>query len=278
MATVKAKTFLRWAGSKRKLIPNLSKYWSEEFSRYVEPFAGSACLFFSIGPDKALLADINKGLIDTFIQVRDNVEKVLGEIKVLKKGEKYYYKIRSQDPNLLTPVKQAARFIYLNRYCFNGLYRTNLSGEFNVPYGSDRKNGKIPKDEIFYHCSDLLQNAQLIHGDFENTFRHIESGDFIYIDPPYSVRNKRVFTEYGPANFGWNEIIKLREWLEDINSRGITFLVSYAESPEAKILSNGFYQERIQVRRSIAGFSSNRKTVNEIIITNHKQVSIGRKP
>jgi DNA adenine methylase len=127
--------FLRWAGSKRLLLPVLQNFWTARHKRYVEPFAGSACLFFAIKPAKAILGDLNPELIATYIEVKYRIGAVLDELKKLKpKSKREYKRLRSIDIAALTPPARAARFIYLNRYCFNGIYRTNLLGQFNVPY------------------------------------------------------------------------------------------------------------------------------------------------
>ena len=267
LASTKNGTFLRWAGSKKRLIPTLSKHWNNEYDRYVEPFAGSACLFFNLSPSHALLGDINKELILTYEQIRANTQLVLLEIKKLKKTSEDYYRIRALDLGKLSLEERAARFIYLNRYCFNGLYRTNSSGKFNVPYCGDDK-GTMPPDELFYKAAKLLENAQLVSGNFEKTLSLVKKGDFVYMDPPFSVKKKNIFNEYDPSHFSSEEISLLREWMISFNKKGIHFLVSYAESDEADFLKKGFYFEKVLVRRSIAGFISKRKIVNEVLIYN----------
>ena len=129
--TLSRRSFIRWAGSKRQLIPILSEFWKPNYKRYVEPFAGSAALFFYLAPNNALLGDINKELIDTYRQVRTNLKQVLNRLSLLNNNKTVYLRLRSQNPTLLSAPDRAARFIYLNRYCFNGLYRTNRSGAFN---------------------------------------------------------------------------------------------------------------------------------------------------
>lgn len=164
----KAQPFLRWAGSKRQLIPILIKYWDNQYFRYVEPFAGSASLFFSLSPSRALLGDINAELMATYEQVKHNLQSILSALKTMKRGRQSYLRLRSVDPLSLTPSMRAARFIYLNRFCFNGLYRTNRAGQFNVPYGGD-KSGVIPSDDSFRRCSLCLQQAELVVGSFDAT-------------------------------------------------------------------------------------------------------------
>ncbi len=259
--------FLRWAGSKRQLVPILSEFWSNKYNRYVEPFVGSACLFFNLAPRKALLSDINKDLITTYKQVSDDVNAVLKELSKLKKSKDDYYRIRALNPEKLSPNKRAARFIYLNRFCFNGLYRTNSKGQFNVPYCGDER-GSIPAKDIFLLTSELLKKAELRANNFEDTLREVRKGDFVYMDPPFSVKAKEIFNEYDKSKFGPDDIIRLRDWMLKLDKIGASFLVSYAESEEANLLKKGFSSRSVSVRRSIAGFTSSRRKVNEVIIFN----------
>lgn len=266
--------FLRWAGSKRQLIPILSQYWDDRYSRYVEPFVGSASLFFSLSPSRALLGDINEELIATYRQVRNNVRPLLSGLKTLRKGRRNFLALRALDPASLTPTMRAARFIYLNRFCFNGIYRTNQLGQFNVPYGDGKRSGKIPSDDMLIHNSLSLQKAKLVVGSFETTLEKIKQGDFIYMDPPYSVKGKRVFNEYNASIFCTDDLKRLREWMIRLDKMKIDFLISYAESEEARFLSKGFHTKIITVRRNIAGFAANRKYAKELLISNKQPPAV----
>jgi DNA adenine methylase len=259
--------FLRWAGSKRQIIPILSEYWKPSSHRYVEPFAGSASLFFHLLPQKALLADINKELILTYRQIKTNLDPVIKELNNFKNDKEQYLRIRSINPRTLSPPVQAARFIFLNRFCFNGLYRTNRQGDFNVPYGGG-KTGNIPTVQEFQHYSNVLKNASLLSMDFEQTLRKVREGDFVYMDPPYTIKNRRVFNEYSANSFDHQKIRKLREWLVILSNKNISFLVSYADSDEASFLSKGYNTRQVVVKRNIAGFANNRKIDKEILIFN----------
>ena len=260
--------FLRWAGSKRRLLPTLRTFWTSRHKRYVEPFAGSACLFFALRPKKAILGDLNPELISTFVEVKYRLDAVLKELATLPPWNKEeYLRLRSLDTSLLEPHARAARFIYLNRFCFNGIYRTNLAGQFNVPYSGDRC-GAVPQDEVFQECSKHLRRATFVHGDFERVLKHVEKGDLVYMDPPYAVRARRVFREYDPSTFTQEDITRLRTWMERLDTAGIDFVVSYAESEEADILKKGFSYETVAVRRNIAGFAAHRAMTNELVISN----------
>lgn len=258
---------LRWAGSKRKLLPQLLANLPENFDRYVEPFAGSACLFFSLRPKRALLADINEDLIGTYRAIKKSPESVAQALKRLKRDESTYYRIREAQNSALTPENRAARFIYLNRLCFNGLYRTNKDGKFNVPYGGE-KSGKLPDLQQLKNYSSLLKRARLLPATFEETLEEVKSGDFVYIDPPYCIKSRRVFNEYSNAAFGPDQLKRLRQQMIRLDKAGIQFLVSYGYSAEALALSTGFERVELMVQRQIAGFSCDRRKSREIMIKN----------
>ena len=255
------------AGSKRQLIPVLSKYWDHDYCRYVEPFAGSASLFFNLSPARALLGDINADLMATYKQVKSNVGLLLSHLSAMRKGRQNYLRLRAADPTTLTPSMRATRFIYLNRFCFNGLYRTNRKGQFNVPYGGD-KSGRIPSNDLLISCSSCLRKAELIVGSFEVTLEKVKPGDFVYMDPPFRIKAKRVFNEYDASMFGLEDLHRLREWMVRLDRKNVHFLVSYAESEEADLLRDGFYTKVVIVKRNIAGFAERRRPAKELLISN----------
>ncbi len=261
-----AAPFLRWAGSKRQQVSRLASYWTEDFERYVEPFAGSACLFFHVGPSKALLGDLNSELIATYREIKYRPREVATQLRSFRKNKKTYYAIRKQNPSTLTSTMRAVRFIYLNRCCFNGLFRTNLRGEFNVPYGG-RGSGAIPSAEALVACSRQLRRASLIAADFEATLDKVKSGDFVYMDPPFSVGARRVFKEYAASTFNLPDVFRLRQRMERLADEKVRFLVSYLSSDEADILSKGFHVSRVNVRRNISGFIKTRTLSEEMLIS-----------
>lgn len=259
------KTFLRWAGSKRQLLPELKKHIPDRYERYVEPFAGSACLFFDIGPDAAIIGDINGDLIDTYKTIQRHWKKVAETLEKLVPCEKTYYALRSCQPNFLSRTERAARFLYLNRFCFNGLYRTNNQGKFNVPYGGEG-TGRLPTHEELREAASLLRRATLVGGSFETCLSMVRRGDFVYMDPPYARKRKRSFTEYTAFGFGAKELFLLRRWMLSLRQQSIPFLVTYTDCAEARMLSKGFRWDRVQTRRCISGFVNSRKTVWDVII------------
>jgi len=262
-----AATFLRWAGSKRQLVPILKEYYRPDVKRYLEPFAGSACLFFALRPKKAILGDINSDLIATYVELKYRSEKLTRAIARMHRSKRRFLHLRELDPATLSRTARAARFIYLNRFCFNGLYRTNSGGKFNVPYGGEG-SGQLPSKALLIGCSRLLKRARLVNGDFARVLMLAKSGDFVYMDPPFALSGRRVFNEYHPATFLESDINRLRRWMEVLDKRGARFVVSYADCPEASQLRRGFDTRIVTVRRNIAGFTEQRARSKELLISN----------
>jgi len=263
--------FLRWAGSKRQLLPKLSRYYTPG-RRYFEPFVGSAALFFAVHPMRAVLSDINLDLIETFVRIRDNFRGVSTALEELSTGEKSYYSLRALDPKSLDPLQRAARFIFLNRYCFNGLYRTNLSGKFNVPF-SPTKTGALPSREHLEACSRRLSKSKLVCSDFEDILlSEVRAGDFVYLDPPFAVENRRVFRQYGPTTFGFADLERLGKLLCELHERGAHFVLSYAYCSESRRTFNQWKTRRVYTQRNIAGFAKHRRRAVELIVSNIEEV------
>lgn len=267
LAPVGMKPFLRWAGSKAQLLPVLREYWRPHYSRYIEPFCGSACLFFALEPRSAVLSDLNEDLVSTLAQVQVAADTVAECLKRLKSSERAYYKIRAADPQALTPNERAAQFIYLNIHCFNGLYRTNQEGKFNVPYGTKTRKTPFSGSEL-REAGRLLQNAVLESGDFESVVNQTISGDFLYLDPPYATASTRIFSQYGKKLFSEADLTRLTDSLRFADRRGVHFVLSYADVPEIRKLRRLWNSRKVIVKRNIAGFTDARKSAQEIVITN----------
>lgn len=261
------KSLLRWAGSKRKLLPVLKEKYNKNYRRYIEPFAGSACLFFELNPPRAILNDINHNLIDMYKAVKYDPFSVFSELRKYEISKEYYYAVRAIEPIDLDNIQKAARFIYLNRYCFNGLYRTNNKGNFNVPFSND-KTGRLPTLNELIGYSELLSIAELVSADFEAVLDLVEKGDFVYMDPPYAIANKRLDNQYGPNTFGLHDIKRLGDTLDRLHHKQVDFVLSYASCDEVETLAAKWNHETVSVNRNIAGFSRYRKMAEEIIISN----------
>jgi DNA adenine methylase len=192
---------------------------------------------------------------------------VLECLRRFPRGASHYYRIRSAPVSRYSPPEQAARFIYLNRYCFNGLYRTNRRGEFNVPYGPPKSGADI-NEEAILAAARLLRQATLLNSDFAITLEHARPGDFVYLDPPYVVASRRIFAEYGANSFGHADLARLGTTLSQLDSAGVKFAITYAESAEARKLFSRWPTTRVWTKRNISGFAAARRGVYEILATN----------
>jgi len=235
--------------------------------RYVEPFLGSACFFFYVQPQQAVLADINADLIKTYGAVRNCTLDVASELCQLPVNKHTYYELRQIRSEAMSTPAAAARFIYLNRFCFNGLYRTNVHGDFNVPF-APIGTGRLPSAGQLSSCAELLKRASLYHADFEDTLALVQEGDFVYLDPPYAVRSRRVFRQYSPNDFGPDDLVRFCRQLRRIDTIGASFVASYADCAEGRDAFRRWHVRRVRTRRNIAGFAAHRRHVFELIATN----------
>jgi DNA adenine methylase len=237
----------------------------------VEPFAGSACLFFELAPEAAVLGDSNKELIEVYRVVRDEPERLYRRLCRIRRDLPTYRRWRHLNPKALDRETRALRFLYLNRNCFNGIYRTNMDGAFNVPMGR-RPGAYFSKDDLL-NCSRLLQRTTLVAGDFVKTLERVTAGDFVYLDPPYAVTSRRIFKEYGKKTFDAADIPRLSDSLAAIVRRNADFLVSYADCTEARALAVEWHSVRLPIRRHVAGFTGDRKKAYEWLISNRPMSS-----
>ena len=263
--------FLRWAGSKKQILPEIKKYWHTDFSRYVEPFCGSASLFFDVQPRKALLSDINSDLVNALNAVKNAADEVSAKLGMLKTDKDSYYQIREICPNCISEQDRAVRFIYLNSLCFNGLYRVNKAGKFNVPYGSKHRKELFSAGAL-RETAKTLENAEIKIMDFEASVDQTAEGDFLYLDPPYATAAERVFTEYQADAFTRGDIRRLNSSLLRANERGVKFVLSYADVAEIECFDAKWPVKRVFARRNIAGFSGSRKIISEVLITNVESI------
>jgi len=260
-------SILRWAGSKRQLVSKLRTFWPGGQTRYIEPFCGSSCLFFALEPSSAILGDVNGQLMEFYEAIRGETDKVIACFETLKGGKRHYYDIRGQNPKRLGITRRAARFLYLNRYCFNGIYRTNTKGEFNVPYGPQKSDAALNMGGL-RKAAKALAVATLVSGDFSQCLHHARSSDFVYLDPPYAVGARRVFREYHPDSFHLRDLGRLAWWLRQLDRRGVFFVVSYADCAEARNTFAPWHACRVKTRRHIAGFADRRRFAYELVVTN----------
>lgn len=258
---------LRWAGSKRKLLPVLEPFWREGEGRYIEAFAGSACLFFHLRPASATLNDTNRSLVDAYSVLAQQPSLLHATLLEFPVNKATYDWFRSEfDP--VDKFESAVRFFYLNRFCFNGIYRTNKQGKFNVPYAG-YGTGAFPSLGAWQAAAHALKGVELTSEDFEVVVkRTVRKNDFVYMDPPYAVSNRRVFTQYSANEFGLDDLQRLRSVMRHVDSVGAKFVVSYAQSPETSMLTEGWHSVRKMAQRNVAGFAHNRRRAVEVLITN----------
>jgi DNA adenine methylase len=247
----------------------------EKIEGYVEPFLGSGAVFFFVRknykPRKKILADVNGELIAAFKAVRDEPLELMEllERHREKHSEEHYYEVRNTPPSALSELEKAARFIYLNKTCFNGLYRVNGGGRFNVPMGS-YKNPRVFDEKTILEASKLLQGAALEAAPFEKSCAQAESGDFVYIDPPYHPSSKTAsFTDYAVGGFGEEEQEALQHEFERLDSRGCLVMLSNSDTAFIRELYGGFSQKTVKARRAINCNGAGRGEVSELVVTNY---------
>ncbi len=257
----------RWAGSKKALLPLLQEFWTPHFVRYLEAFAGSAALYFRLLPHTAQLNDLNGELVKTYQTIVDRPDEVADNLQKMPNTKAFYYHVRSQT-NLDDNVARAARFIFLNRYCFNGLYRTNHKGEFNVPY-APRKTGQLPSKDRLREISATMNRVTFSCIDFEDfLLSNVRERDFVYLDPPYFRRGVKSFTQYGPKLFDFDDLERLMRVLEVIDKRGAAFVLSYADCEQIQNLKNKWNFSTISVPRRMASKAERRNPASEIVASN----------
>ncbi len=261
---------LKWAGGKRALLPELLARVPDKVGTYYEPFAGGAALFFSLAEAppfrRAVLADRNAELINFYEVVRDRLPEMLRVLEQAPQGEDVYYAVRDVDVRSLDVIARAARVAYLNRTCFNGLWRENKAGRFNVPYGHMCRV-KLCDPARLGKAQVALRNAALRSDDFAAVVSHAKRGDFVYFDPPYApVSSTSKFTDYAGGGFGMNDQARLAEVAKNLSSRGVRVLLSNSDTPEVRALYTGFSLNVIRAPRAISARASGRGAVDELII------------
>lgn len=263
------KPFLRWAGGKNWLVKEIDKYLPERgFNKYIEPFLGGGSIFFHLAPDNAILSDLNEELIQAYSILKVDVHAIINVLKSYKNTEEFYYKLRDSNPR--TEVKKAARFIYLNQTSFNGIYRVNLKGEYNVPFGHRKKNFLQPDNLI--QASQLLEQANLLTRDFIYALDDIQENDLVFLDPPYTVtHNNNGFIKYNARLFDIEAQNRLSEFLNGVQEIGAHYILTNAAHAEVRRIFTKPGQNQIfETSRAslVGGKKAKRGKYKEYIITN----------
>jgi DNA adenine methylase len=273
-AKIKCKPFLKWAGGKARLIPELSKQLPE-YNHYFEPFIGGGAFFFYLQPPQATLIDVNPELTNVYLTIKNNVEALILDLKKHIHSKEYFYEIRNidRDQKFLkwSNLNKASRFIYLNKTCYNGLYRVNSKGQFNVPFGA-YKNPTILDESNLRACSQALQNTTILTGSFLQVENLAQQNDFIYFDPPYAPLSPTAyFTGYSTAGFNEQMQIALRDLCDRLTQKQIKWMQS---NSSAELIFD-LYQNKtyaikaIDAARAINSKADKRGKIKELMITNY---------
>lgn len=278
------KPFLKWAGGKRRLAKIIIKLIPKEFfssqGGFYEPFVGGGAVTFSLGEekhqsyipgDRLIINDINKDLVTTYTAIRDNLDELITRLNLLEKyiSKESFYEIRAKQPD--NNIDLAARMIYLNKTCFNGLWRVNSKGQFNVPWGN-YKNPVLYEIENLLACHKRIQNAKILNLDFAQAVTYAKIGDFVYFDPPYiPLSSTSSFSQYAKANFGQKEHLVLKKVVDDLTQKGIKVILSNSDTELTReIFGSNMNLYKINVQRSISASRDSRIVVSEIIACNYK--------
>jgi len=269
--------FIKWLGGKRRLINQISLYLPDDIDRYFEPFLGSGAMFFYIkqkyDPKYSMLSDINKDLIKTFIFVRDRPKELIKNLEYFDKNnsENFYYNVRTRyNQGIITGIRRAAAFIYLTKTCFNGVYRINKKGEFNVPYGYYKDPEIYNKEEIMF-ASQLLNGVDIRRQDYTKVLQYVKKDDLIYLDPCYDPLKKTSFVHYTRERFSIHDRTKLYEFIIRATRKGGRIILSNnnIKDIEEMYSKKGFNINYVEASRCVSVNPKGRGRIKELLITNY---------
>jgi DNA adenine methylase len=269
--------FVKWVGGKRQLLNEINKYIPKGKFKYYEPFVGGGAVFFSLQQKNAVINDLNSELINVYEVIRDDVDELIKNLSLMKRKntEEYYYELRAKDRSeeykTYSKVEKASRFIYLNKTCYNGLYRVNSSGYFNTPFGK-YKNPNIVNDTVLRTVHKYLNESkiEICNGDFEEALKGIRKNSFVYFDPPYDpVSDSSNFTGYTASGFNRNEQIRLKNLCDKLNERGVKFLLSNSNTEFIRELYRDYNNKIVGATRAINSKANKRGEVEEVLIRNY---------
>lgn len=264
---------VKWVGGKRQLLSDIMPLINKNCSTYVEPFIGGGAVLFEFQPQRAIINDLNSELINVYLTVRNFSEELIEELEKHNKNncEKYYYKVRALDRTSLfletSSIKKAARILYLNKTCYNGLYRVNSSGQFNSPYGRYKKPNIVNAVAIRAMSKYLKDNQiDIRHGDYRDVLKNLPIGAFVYLDPPYMPISSSSFTGYTEGGFSYEHQVILKKECDKLRKMGISFLQSNSDCPEIRELYSDYKIKTVQAKRSINSNAQKRGEINEVLI------------
>lgn len=268
---------VKWVGGKRQLLQDLTPLFPKEITSYCEPFLGGGAVLFKLQPEVAYINDINSDLMDVYQIIRDNVEDLIEALAQHPNEKDHFYQVRDWDRNKeqyrqLSKVQRAARIIYLNKTCYNGLFRVNNSGEFNTPFGNYKKPN-IVNAPALTAVSQYFQQAQIFFSstDYAEVLAQIPSHTFVYLDPPYDpVSVTANFTGYSRGGFDQNEQIRLRECCDELDRRGIKFMLSNSATEFILEQYDGYNITTVKAKRAINSKASRRGQVDEVVVRNYE--------
>ena len=265
----RARPFLKWVGGKGRILPQLAPLLPARFENYYEPFIGGGAMFFSLQPRGTHLWDINAELINCYQVIRDQVDDLIVALRLHRYEKDYYYALRARDPAEMSPVQRAARTICLNRTGFNGLYRVNRSGTFNVPFGR-HNNPRICDAPNLRLCSRALAKVQLDCRDFLELSEQARPGDFVYFDPPYVPRSPTsAFTSYSAGGFKLPDQERLASLFAKLAHRGVHVMLSNSDVPLVHELYDGFTVNIVMAARNINSRADRRGAVREVVVRSY---------
>lgn len=265
--SISASPFLKWVGGKSQLLNDLVKYIPGNYNKYIEPFVGGGALFFNLAPNTAIINDSNEELVNAYKVVRDDVEGLIDLLQTYDYEKDFYYMMRAQSPVALSEIERAARLIYLNKTCFNGLYRVNQKNEFNVPMGR-YSNPTICNEEKLIAASKALRNTIIECGDYKKVLtKYASKGDLIYIDPPYHpISSYSDFKRYTKESFYQEDQIILRDFIYELKEKGCFIIASNSHCDFILDLYKDFDIKVVNAKRQINKIAERRNSVNEVII------------